>query len=130
MSNAANGQRLEKSLTPAQVWALALGSIVGWGCFVLPGDSFLPQSGPLATLIAFGAGALLLCFVAVVYGYMIEYTPVAGGEYAYAYVGFGPTGAFVCGWALVLGYVVIIGINISALGLLVRFLLPGVFEFV
>lgn len=129
MSNAANHQRLEKSLTPAQVWALALGSIVGWGCFVLPGDSFLPQSGPLATLIAFGAGALLLCFVAVVYGYMIEYTPVAGGEYAYAYVGFGPTGAFVCGWALVLGYVVIIGINISALGLLVRFLLPGVFEF-
>lgn len=112
-----------------QVWALALGSIVGWGCFVLPGDSFLPNCGPLATLIGFAAGALLLCLVAMAYSYMIEYCPVAGGEYAYAYVGYGPTAAFVCGWALVLGYMSIICINISALSLLVRFLLPGIFDF-
>lgn len=129
MANTQPSQRLEKTLKPSQVWALALGCIVGWGCFVLPGDSFLPNSGPLATLIAFGVGALLLCFVAVVYSYMIEYCPVAGGEYAYAYIGYGPTAAFICGWALVLGYAVIICINISALGLLVRFLLPGVFDF-
>lgn len=129
MTNSQPSQRLEKTLKPSQVWALALGSIVGWGCFVLPGDSFLPNSGPLATLIAFAVGALLLCFVAVVYSYMIEYAPVAGGEYAYAYIGYGPTAAFICGWALVLGYAVIICINISALGLLVRFLLPGVFDF-
>ena len=121
--------KLAKTLTPAQVWALALGSIVGWGCFVLPGDMFLPQAGPLAAVLGFFIGAFLLLFVAVVYGYMIEYVPVAGGEYAYAYSGFGPTCAFVCGWALVLGYVVIIAINISALALLVRFLFPGVFEF-
>lgn len=120
---------LQKSLSPMQVWALALGSIVGWGCFVLPGDKFLPEAGPMAALIGFFVGALLLCFVAVVYSYMIEYTPVAGGEYAYAYVGFGPTSAFICGWALVLGYIAIIAINISALALLFRFLLPGVFEF-
>ncbi len=120
---------LAKTLTPAQVWALALGSIVGWGCFVLPGDSFLPNCGPMATLIGFGVGGLLLCFVAMAYAYMIEYCPVAGGEYAYAYIGYGPTAAFVCGWALVLGYASIICINISALSLLVRFLLPGVFDF-
>lgn len=35
--------KLEKSLSPLQVCALALGSIVGWGCFVLPGDMFLPR---------------------------------------------------------------------------------------
>ncbi len=122
-------QHLEKTLSPAQVWALALGSIVGWGCFVLPGDSFLPNCGPAATLIGFGVGALLLCFVAMAYAYMINYCPVAGGEYAYAYVGYGPTCAFICGWALVLGYASIICINISALSLLVRFLLPGVFDF-
>lgn len=111
-----------------QVWALALGSIVGWGCFVLPGDSFLPNSGPYAALIGFAIGALLLCFVAIAYSYMIQYAPVAGGEYAYAYIGYGPTNAFICGWALVLGYLSIIAINISALALLCRFLLPGVFE--
>ena len=64
--------KLAKTLTPAQVWALALGSIVGWGCFVLPGDMFLPQAGPLAAVLGFFIGAFLLLFVAVVYGYMIE----------------------------------------------------------
>lgn len=122
-------QKLSKTLTPAQVWALALGSIVGWGCFVLPGDMFLPLSGPLPTILAFFGGAFLLFFVAIVYGYMIEYVPVAGGEYAYSYIGFGTTASFICGWALVLGYIVIVAINISALALLVRFLFPGVFEF-
>ncbi|NDV18674.1 amino acid permease [Pseudodesulfovibrio sp. JC047] len=121
--------KLEKSLSPAQVWALALGSIVGWGCFVLPGDMFLPQAGPLGTLIGFLVGACLLCFVAVCYSYMIKYAPVAGGAFAYAYVGFGPTAAFICGWALVLGYIAIIGIDIAALALIFRFLFPGVFEF-
>ncbi|WP_243547043.1 APC family permease [Pseudodesulfovibrio tunisiensis] len=121
--------KLEKSLSPAQVWALALGSIVGWGCFVLPGDMFLPQAGPLGTLIGFAVGAFLLCFVAVCYSYMIKYAPVAGGAFAYAYVGYGPTAAFICGWALVLGYIAIIGIDIAALALIFRFLFPGVFEF-
>ena len=120
---------LEKTLSPAQVWALALGSIVGWGCFVLPGDKFLPEAGPMATIIGFAVGAMLLCFVALSYSYMIKYAPVAGGEYAYAYIGYGSTNAFICGWALVLGYLAIIAINISALALLFRFLLPGVFEF-
>ncbi|NDV27080.1 APC family permease [Desulfovibrio sp. JC010] len=120
---------LEKSMSPAQVWALALGSIVGWGCFVLPGDMFLPQAGIMGTLIGFGVGAFLICFVAVCYSYMIKYAPVAGGAFAYAYVGFGPTAAFVCGWALVLGYIAIIGIDVAALALIFRFLFPGVFEF-
>ena len=121
--------KLEKSMSPAQVWALALGSIVGWGCFVLPGDMFLPQAGVMGTLIGFGVGAFLICFVAVCYSYMIKYAPVAGGAFAYAYVGFGPTAAFVCGWALVLGYIAIIGIDVAALALIFRFLFPGVFEF-
>ncbi|UZP66671.1 APC family permease [Desulfovibrio mangrovi] len=120
---------LNKSFSPAQIWALALGAIVGWGCFVLPGDMFLPQAGILGTLIGFAVGAFLICFVAVCYSYMIKYAPVAGGAFAYAYVGFGPTAAFVCGWALVLGYVAIIGIDVAALALIFRFLFPGVFEF-
>jgi amino acid transporter len=74
-------------------------------------------------------GAFLICFVAVCYSYMIKYAPVAGGAFAYAYVGFGPTAAFICGWALVLGYIAIIGIDVAALALIFRFLFPGVFEF-
>ena len=119
---------LKKSLSPLQVWALALGCILGWGCFVLPGVRFLPQAGPLAACIGFAIGGLLLSFVALSYGKMIESYPVAGGEFAYAYAGFGPAAAFLCGWALVLGYMCIIALNGTAIALLTRFLLPGVFE--
>lgn len=121
--------RLNKTLTPVQVCALALGSIIGWGCFVLPGDMFLPQAGPLGTLIGFGIGAFLISFVAIAYSYMIKYAPVAGGAFAWAYIGFGPTAAFICGWAIIIGYIAIIAINISALALICRFLLPGVLNF-
>ena len=119
---------LKKTLSPLQVWALALGCILGWGCFVLPGIRFLPQAGPVAACIGFLIGGGLLGFVALSYGKMIESYPVAGGEFAYAYAGFGPTAAFVCGWALVLGYTCIIALNATAIALLTRFLLPGVFE--
>lgn len=119
---------LKKTLSPLQVWALALGCILGWGCFVLPGIRFLPQAGPMAACIGFLIGGGLLGFVALSYGKMIESYPVAGGEFAYAYVGFGPVAAFVCGWALVLGYTCIIALNATAIALLTRFLLPGVFE--
>lgn len=60
---------------------------------------------------------------------MIKYAPVAGGAFAYAYIGFGPTAAFICGWALVIGYIAIVMIDIAALSLIFRFLFPGVFEF-
>lgn len=119
---------LKKTFSPMQIWALALGCIIGWGAFILPGIRFLPSSGPVAAAIGFFIGGTLLVFVALSYGKMIEHYPVAGGEFAYAYVGFGPKAAFICGWALVLGYMCIIALNATAIALLTRFLMPGVFE--
>lgn len=108
--------------------ALALGAIVGWGCFVLPGIRFLPDAGPLGTVIAFFVGALFQCIVALSYSFLIKPYPVAGGAFAYAYAGFGPKGAFICGWALVLSYICVIAANAMAMILLTRYLLPGVFD--
>lgn len=127
-ANSGSREELKKTLSPAEVWALAVGSIVGWGCFVLPGVRFLPEAGPLATCLAFIIGGGLLCSVAMCYSILIKPYPVAGGSFAYAYVGFGRRAAFVCGWALVLGYLCVIAANGTALALLTRFLLPGVFD--
>ena len=121
--------KLEKSLSPLQVCALALGSIVGWGCFVLPGDMFLPQAGPVGTLLGFFVGACLISFVAVCLSYMVKYAPVAGGAFAYAYIGFGPRAAFVCGWALVIGYLAIVAIDIAALSVIFRLMTAGTLFF-
>ena len=46
--NSANPEiKLKRSLSPVNVWALALGCIIGWGAFVMPGNKFLATAGPL-----------------------------------------------------------------------------------
>ena len=46
----AEGQ-FKKDLRKIDIWALALGAIIGWGCFVLPGTDFLPRAGPLGAIL-------------------------------------------------------------------------------
>ncbi len=120
---------LSKTMSPLATWALAFGSIIGWGAFVMPSLRFLPQSGPLASCIGFAIGGILLMFVAICYGKIVGKYPVAGGAFAYAYAAFGSTASFICGWAMVLGYLSIIALNATALVLLTRFLIPGILNF-
>ena len=120
---------LDKSMSPLAIWALAFGSIIGWGAFIMPGLRFLPTAGPLAACIGFALGGILLMFVAVSYGKVVGMYPVAGGAFAFAYAVFGSTASFICGWAMVLGYLSIIALNGTALVLMTRFLMPGVLEF-
>lgn len=118
--------KLEKSLRPLHVGALALGCIIGWGCFVLPGD-FLRDAGPVGAAIGLGLGAALMVIITRSYALMIERFPVAGAEFAYAYFVGGRYHATVCGWFLTLGYLSIIPLNATALALLGKFLAPSVF---
>lgn len=127
--NAADRPTLEKSMSPLAIWALAFGAIIGWGAFVMPGLRFLPGSGPIGAVIGFFVGGIMLMFVALAYGRLVGAFPIAGGVFAFAYAAFGPTLSFICGWALVLGYLSIIALNATAIVLLTRFLLPGIFEF-
>ncbi len=120
---------LNKTMSPLATWSLAFGSIIGWGAFVMPSLRFLPQSGPLAACIGFALGGILLMFVAVSYGKIVGKYPVAGGAFAYAYASFGTTASFICGWAMVLGYLSIIALNATALVLLTRFLMPDILNF-
>lgn len=115
--------QLEKTLKPHTVMAIALGSSIGWGCFVLPGE-WLLKAGPLGASIGFSIGALLMVIIAVSYGFMIRKFPVSGGAFAYSYIGFGRNHAFVCGWFLTLGYLSIVALNASALTLLFKLLAP------
>lgn len=119
--------QLSRTLKPSWVWAIALGSAVGWGAFVLPTD-WLGTAGPLGAIIGFLIGGLMMIVIAVSYGFLIRSFPVSGGEFAYAYVGFGRRHAFLCGWFLTLGYTCIVALNASALALLARYVLPQIAE--
>lgn len=89
-------QQLKRSLRPHWVWALAVGSSIGWGAYVQPVE-WLEMAGPLGVLVGILIGALLMIIIAVSYGMLIKEYPVSGGEFAYAYIGFGRTHAFICG---------------------------------
>ena len=118
-------QHLEKGLSAFGVWALALGAMIGWGCFVMPGDTLLPDAGPVGASLGLALGAAMIVVISFSYSYLISKYPVAGGEFVYADTVFGKTHAFICGWFLALAYWALIPMNGTAVGLVARYIFPG-----
>lgn len=118
----------KKDMRPIDVWGLALGAIIGWGCFVLPGSAFLPKAGPLGTMAGMLIGALLIIVIALSYGYLIRRYPLSGGEFIYTKEAIGKRNAFVCGWGMILAYWSLIPLNATALALISRYLFPGIVQ--
>lgn len=117
-------RKLSRTLKPSWVFAIALGSSVGWGAFILPGD-WIKESGPFGAIIGLFIGALVMMIIASSYGVMIKKFPVSGGGFTYAFIAAGKSWAFICGWFLSLGYISIVALNASAFTLLLKFLAPG-----
>lgn len=131
MSNQPQQQQqgqFKKDMRKFDIWALALGAIIGWGCFVLPGTNFLPKAGPSA-MIGLFLGGCIMAIISVSYGYCIKKYPLSGGEFVYADASFGKKHAFACGWMIVLGYWSLIPLNSTAIGMITRYLMPGIFQF-
>ena len=120
--------KLERKLSPLNVWSLALGCIIGWGAFVMPGNTFLGKAGPLGTAIAMGIAAVIMIVIAFNYHFMINHYPVAGGEFTYTQKAFGEKHAFVCSWFLGLSYLAIVPLNATALALIGRNLINNIFQ--
>lgn len=123
-----NEPKLEKRLSPVNVWSLALGCIIGWGAFVMPGNTFLGKAGPKGTAIAMSIAAVIMIIIAFNYHYMIIRYPFAGGEFTYTQKAFGERHAFVCSWFLGLSYLAIVPLNATALALIGRNLMNNVFQ--
>lgn len=120
--------KLEKKLSPITVWALAFGCIIGWGAFVMPGNTFLPSAGPLGTVIGMLLAALIMIVIAFNYNYMINRYPIAGGAFTYTKEAFGGKHAFLCAWFLGLSYATLVPMNSTALALIGRNLFGNVFQ--
>ncbi|MBR4537903.1 MAG: amino acid permease [Clostridia bacterium] len=109
-------------------WALAFGCAVGWGSFVMPGNTFLPIAGPMGTVLGIGIGAVVMLIIAANYHFLMNKYPEAGGAYAYTKYIFGYDHGFLNAWFLILTYVAIIWANATALPLIGRNLLGAVFQ--
>ena len=128
MSGNAEKNGLIKHLSPIGAWALAFGCAVGWGSFVMPGNTFLPIAGPLGSVLGLGIGALIMLLLGANYHFLMNKYPEAGGAYTYTKMLFGYDHGFMNAWFLILTYVAIIWANATALPLICRNLLGSVFQ--
>lgn len=108
-----------------EIFTIALGSVIGWGAFMLPGNVFLPNYGVLNTLIGFAIAIFMLIFIEKSYTKVMEKVPKSGGEYSFATELLGKKPGFVTGWGLLLAYISIIPLNATA----VPMVLDAVFPF-
>lgn len=127
MQSETSGLRLQKSFKPSWIFAMALGSAIGWGAFVLPFD-WMTSSGLLGAIIGLAIGGGLIAIIGFSYGYAIRALPVTGGGVVFAMVSLGRAHAFIAGWALTLGYAGIVALNASAVTLVFRVTVPSLFQ--
>lgn len=121
-----NAPALDKTFKPSWVFAMALGSAIGWGAFILPFD-WMSEGGLYGTLLGFLIGGFAILVVAFSYGFVVRALPVTGGGVAFALASLGRIHAFIAGWALTLGYAGIVALNASAITLVFRVTLPDLF---
>jgi amino acid transporter len=123
-----NEGELKRALSARDIWCLALGAMIGFGCFVLPGNSFLPEAGPLGTALGLAIGAVMVMVISVNFSYLIRRMPRSGGSFLYAAALFGKDHGFILGWFLILTYWSLVPLNATALGLIGRNLFPGILQ--
>ena len=116
-------------LTMLGAWALAFGCAVGWGSFVMPGNTFLPIAGPVGTAVGIALGGLAMLVLGMNYHYLMNLYPDEGGTYTFTKRCFGYDHGFLSAWFLLLTYIAIIWANATALPLIARTLLGGTFQF-
>lgn len=119
-------KKLEKNMGILDVLTLAIGAIIGWGAFVLPGDLFIKKAGVINTFIGMSLGAVIMIIIEKNYGFLLSKDAVAGGEYAFTFKSFGRGHAIICGWFLSLAYICIVPLNATALALIAKSIFPGV----
>lgn len=96
---------LKKTLGAFDLVCLGVGCVIGTGIFVLTGIAAAEYAGPAVTLSFFLSG-IVCAFVALAYAEFASMIPSAGSAYTYTYTALGEFIAFICGWNLILEYIV------------------------
>lgn len=117
--------QFDKKINKLGVVSIALGAIIGWGAFVLPGNFFIKEIGVLNTMIGLFLGAIIMCIIEKNYGFLLSRYPEAGGEFIYTYIGLGKKNAFICGWVLILSYISIVQANGTAISVVLKNVIPN-----
>lgn len=96
-------RKVKKTLTNYHYFNIGFGAIVGTGWVLMVGDWVVLGGGPLAAIIAFLLGALVLLPIGAVFGELTASIPISGGLVEYIERAFGSRLSFLSGWLLAFG---------------------------
>lgn len=99
------GSGMKRTLSTVDLTFLGIGGIIGSGVFVLTGIGAARYAGP-GIVLSFVAAGLLCMLVGLAYAELASLIPAAGSAYAYTFASLGEGMAFLCGWSLIIGYIV------------------------
>ena len=74
-SASGNTAKLQPYLSPLAVWALSVGSAIGWGSLVVTSRSYLSQAGPLGSILGLLIGFAMMLMVSSHYHYLANRYP-------------------------------------------------------
>ena len=127
--NTKNPNSLQPYLSPLAVWALSVGSAIGWGSLVVTSRTYLSQAGPMGSILGLLIGFAMMLMVANEYHFLANRHPSIGGLYNYVKDIFGYDRAFLTAWFLFLVYIAIFWANATSIPLFARYFLRGIFKF-
>lgn len=102
-NNLTKGQ-LERTFEKKDIFALAFGTMVGWGWIMLSGK-WASDAGFLGAILAYIIGAIMCVFVGLVYAELTSAIPYTGGCVVYAYKSMGYWPAIFVGLASAFSYI-------------------------
>lgn len=120
---------MKSYLSRVDVFSIVLGSIIGWGSFMLPGTKFLSQSGVINTALGLSLGAICIMIIEYNYRIMMEDHDEEGGEFSYTYNNLGKNHGFIVGWFLLLAYFTMIPLNATAFPLVIEKIFGNLLKF-
>lgn len=119
--------RFKKVMSATDILVLAFGAMIGWG-WVVSSGRWIQNAGVIGTIIGFIIGGFMIYFVGMTYAELTSAMPKVGGEQVFSYKAFGPTGSFICTWALILSYIGVICFEAVSLPEIIRYIFPSFYQ--
>lgn len=111
-------------MSATDILVVAFGAMIGWG-WVVSSGSWIQNAGVIGTVIGFFIGGIMIFFVGMTYAELTPAMPNVGGEHVFSYKAFGPTGSFICTWALILSYIGVVCFEAVSLPTIIQYIFPS-----
>ncbi|WVE38940.1 amino acid permease, partial [Priestia megaterium] len=123
--NTTSMNQLQRKMKSRHLFMISLGGVIGTGLFLNSGYT-INAAGPGGTLLAYLIGGLIMYLVMICLGELSVAMPVSGSFQVYATKFIGPGTGFAVGWLYWLTWVVSVGSEFTASGLLMQRWFPDV----